>query len=429
MANHAARSAGNGERNSMTTPNSTDSTATPIVANSGAASQVTPNRFEGLDAYRGIAALLIVIFHAYQYSRVDTPLYVYEGTWLHPLLVNLDGTVAWFFVLSGFLVFLPFVRAAVKQTASESARGFLIRRAIRILPLYYVAILIVWTFRYTGGLDQWIDLFEHLTFTNVFDPAHIFWTIGPAWSLAVEIIFYIIVVILGILIYRLSTRIASENARIGLVAGVISFLFVASVVYKWWAFSIAQFPAENWPIYFGPMAKLDTFALGMLLAVLVASGQVRLGRNAIWLLRITGILLLGLTFVFRKSDPLVDLYFHTLCGIAFFLVLASTVFAPESGWSKMLARPVFQFLGLISYSLYLWHEPIMIELGKRNWLIQEIPSAFPVNALVLITISTIVAALSYWLIESPVMNLRYLFTREGRLTKRYADYESEESKI
>jgi len=400
----------------------------PAAPSRSASAKIGQNRYEGLDAYRGIAALLIVIFHAYQHSRVDTPQYVYEGTWLHPFLVNLDGAVAWFFVLSGFLVFLPFARAALRQAGAESARGFMIRRAIRILPLYYVAILIVWSFRYTGGLDQWIDLVEHLSFTNIFDPVHIFWTIGPAWSLAVEIVFYLLVAVLGFAIYRLSSRL-SLNARTRLVAGVISILIVASIGYKGWAFYVAQFPELDWPIYFGPMAKLDTFAFGMLLALVVASGQVHLGRKVILCLRLAGIVALGLAFIFRKSDLLVDLYFHTICGIAFLLVLASTVFAPESSWSKLLARPAFQFLGLISYSLYMWHEPIMVELGKRGWLIQEIPGAFPTNALVLIVVSMIVAALSYRLIEEPVLQTRFLFTREGRLAKRYVDYESEESQV
>ena len=103
-------------------------------------------RFTELEAYRGIAALLVVVFHAYQYSRegTGTPREVYTGTPLHLLFYNLEAPVSWFFVLSGFLLFLPFARAAIEQRGFLSSRGFLVRRAIRIRPPYYVAILVVW---------------------------------------------------------------------------------------------------------------------------------------------------------------------------------------------------------------------------------------------------------------------------------------------
>src|SRR5439155_24073279 len=89
----------------------------------------------GLEAYRGIAALLIVVYHAYQHSRLASA-YVYDGTPLHVLLRNLEAGVAWFFVLSGFLIVLPFARAAANRQSAVSVRGFLVRRAIRIVPLY-----------------------------------------------------------------------------------------------------------------------------------------------------------------------------------------------------------------------------------------------------------------------------------------------------
>src|SRR5229473_1456649 len=82
-------------------------------------------RYDELEADRGVAALLIVVFHSYQQSRAVST-YGYEGTPIHVVLRNLDATVAWFFVLSGFLITLPFARAAVRQNREQSTRGFLI---------------------------------------------------------------------------------------------------------------------------------------------------------------------------------------------------------------------------------------------------------------------------------------------------------------
>lgn len=100
-------------------------------------------RFAELDAYRGVAALLIVIHHLYLQTRDGHDRYLYEGALPHLLFVNLDAAVTGFFVLSGFLVFLPFARAAAAQRGPVSPRVFLVRRALRILPVYYVAILLV----------------------------------------------------------------------------------------------------------------------------------------------------------------------------------------------------------------------------------------------------------------------------------------------
>ncbi|MBA2264134.1 MAG: acyltransferase, partial [Chloroflexi bacterium] len=161
-----------------------------------------------------MAALLVVVFHAYQYSRegTGTSREVYTGTLLHLLFHNLEAPVAWFFVLSGFLLFLPFSRAAIEQRGLPSSRGFLLRRAIRLLPPYYLAIVTVWVWRFSGGEEQVRDLIAHLTFTQVFDRVHIFWTIGPAWSLAVEAQFYLLLAALGPVAYAACARLATRRA-------------------------------------------------------------------------------------------------------------------------------------------------------------------------------------------------------------------------
>jgi peptidoglycan/LPS O-acetylase OafA/YrhL len=131
--------------------------------------------------------------------------------------------------------------------------------------------------------------------------------------------------------------------------------------------------------------------------------------------------LLVWAFITRTSSPPVELYIHTLSGAAFVLILASTVLGRRSGtvWQRILTNPALQFLGLVSYSVYIWHEPLMLELRNHTALINDAPSAFPWNALVLVIGSIAVATLSYWLVEHPMTNLRYLFTKDGRLVQRY----------
>jgi peptidoglycan/LPS O-acetylase OafA/YrhL len=383
----------------------------------GAARGDRPVRFEGLEAYRGIAALSVVVFHAYQYSREGLQLdrFVYEGSKWHTLFHNLDGAVSWFFVLSGFLVFLPFSYAAVRHGRRRSARSFLIRRALRILPLYYVAILVVWGLRYTGSREEWVSLLQHLTFTHVFSQENLFRIIGPAWSLADEVIFYLMVAGLGPLVYLACRHLNAQGKRAALIGASVTALALFSVGYKWWAYYAARIPEENYPVYFGPLAHLDSFALGMLLAVILAAGWLRFGKLTSALLYLGGVAFLAMSFTLRDTHAAVDLYFYTLCAVAFAMVLAATVvpLAQEDGraalLSWLLGSPVLVYVGLISYSIYMWHEPILLELGSRGFLMDKDPQFFPQNALVLVVVSIAVAAVSYSLIERPAMRLYQFF--------------------
>ena len=382
------------------------------------------SRFDELEAYRGIAALLIVVFHVYQYTRTGMGLqsYPYEGTPLHAFLFSLDVVVSWFFALSGFLIFLPFARAAYEQTQSYSTRGFLVRRAIRILPVYYVAIVVVWTWRFSDLPGQWTDLLEHLMLIQVLDNRYIFSTIGPAWSLAVEMQFYALAAALGFLMYHACSRLTSPRVRLIVLIGPALSLALASIAFKWWAYYVAHIPLTNFAVYFSSIAKLDTFAFGMLLAVaLAAAGGRSLFRGALpTLLVMVGLALTALFFAFRLRSALVNLYVYTLCGVAFTLILAATILGPRGSiWERMLAREPLLFLGQVSYGIYLWQEPILLELGKHHLLIYPQPSAFLTNLIVLLVLSVAAGAWSYWGLERPMGRLRYLFTERGRLASRY----------
>jgi peptidoglycan/LPS O-acetylase OafA/YrhL len=401
----------------------------PDPADATAAPSARPDsRFPELQGQRGLAALLIVLFHVYQYDRSGPDgRYPLEDSPLHPLLVGLDGTVDWFFVLSAFLLTLPYARALRDGRPLTTARDFLGRRAVRIVPLYLVAVLIVWVTRNPRLPGDWRDLLEHLTFTQVYDEQRIFFTIGPAWSLAVEVQFYVLIALFGALLSRTAARAATPARRLApLAAGTAVLLLVSGA---WWlVLGVAQDrPAVQYVLWFGLPAKLGVFAVGMAAALVVALVPRALGRAATWSLRGAGVatfLLTAHALVERESGAR-DWLFHLLCGLAFALVVvAGALGRPRGSWHRLSARGVLPWVGLVSYSLYLWHEPLLLHLAGNGLLPAPSPSAFLPSAAIVVPLALLTAWISYWLVEHPSSHLRVFLSavpsRELVLERRRA---------
>ncbi|WP_169737223.1 acyltransferase family protein [Deinococcus pimensis] len=380
-----------------------------------------PRRYTEFEAYRGVAAALVVIFHAYQFTRQGTGAdrYLYEGTPLHTVLHNLDTPVAWFFALSGFLLYAPVVGAVVRGGSAQPARVFVFRRALRILPLYLTVYLVVWALRFSNFPGQWTDLVEHLTFTHVWDARYVFWTVGPAWSLGNEVIYYAMLAVMGPALAR-ATRGATRADRARWVVAFPLALVTLGVTYKAAALLALNASGTWFDWTFNPVAHVDSFAMGMLLACVPALSARVLSSGARALLIVLAVALTAFTFVFRLELAWVSVFVFSLAGAAFTLFLAATVLAPEGGrFARALSRPTWVHLGLISYGVYLWHEPIMLEFARRGWLIGTAPSAFWTNALVLLVVAGALASLTYRLVERPFEEARGLMTSSGRLRDDY----------
>jgi len=210
---------------------------------------------------------------------------------------------------------------------------------------------------------------------------------------------------------------------IGLTAAVIA-LNMISLGYKGWAAFVAHLAPEdtNYTIYYGPLARADAFTWGMLLALLVVALRYRpiLRRPAPALMRVTGLSLFAVLCALRPGNALIAVYFHTFTSLFFILVLASTVLGPRGArWERALMWPPLRGLGLISYSVYLWQEPIMIFLEQHHIVDFQGRATFLLAVLVLLFCTLAVGTASYWLIEYPTAYLRHLFTREGGLAQRY----------
>ena len=115
-----------------------------------------------------------------------------------------------------------------------------------------------------------------------------------------------------------------------------------------------------------------------------------------------------------------ELFFHTVSAVGFGLVVAASTFAPAQESGGVLASPVPALLGLISYSMYLWHEPLMLLLADRGLFpIPGSPHSFPLGVAILLAATIVVGWLSYWVIEFPTGKLRRSRDVSGALREYY----------
>ncbi|WP_020671886.1 acyltransferase family protein [Amycolatopsis nigrescens] len=370
-----------------------------------------------LDVYRALAAIAVATFHAYQFSRGrHWPL---EGTIWHELMMGTDMFVAMFFVLSGLLLGLPVARAALGLSSPRPARAFLIKRVSRLVPAYFIVVFVVWCVTNPELPGHWQDLLLHLSFTHVYSDDYIFWTNGPAWSLADEMHFYLLLAVLGAVAYRVCGRLTGRAAKLAVLIGGAGTLLVISLGFKVLARYVWDRPVTSWSTWFGPLAKLDLFAIGLLMAVAAAAGvqlTTRWWRAGSALLGATVIVLAHAT---RPPGDEPAVFVNTVVAAGCALVIASTTLSPVPAPRFLSWRPLVT-VGLASYSLYLWHEPVLRALDGIGLLPSgSTASAFGVTAVLLLVVAIPVALLSYQAIEKTGMKIAAAFDSNGRARDYY----------
>ena len=116
--------------------------------------------------------------------------------------------------------------------------------------------------------------------------------------------------------------------------------------------------------------------------------------------------------------------YHDIAALGWLLLLASTVLGERGQtWSRWLSWRPLTLAGLISYSTYMWHEPVMMLLGHVG-LTSRSAAALPWSILTVLVVSVLVGAVSYRVIEYPTGKLRALRGRDGRSRNYYPELTS-----
>jgi peptidoglycan/LPS O-acetylase OafA/YrhL len=371
-----------------------------------------PGRFWDLEGIRGLCAVLIVVFHAFQYCDAGGR-YDLQGTPLYPFIYNMVGVVGVFFALSAFVLWRPMVEQVMNGLPAVRPADWVSRRAVRILPVYLAAITIVWASRNPVFPGDWRDLVEHLTFTEVFDNKRIFYTDGPAWSVADEVMFYTFLGLVGWVLVRQAVHRADPAWRWFILSiPTVLWLLVLPVI-ACWTITFHNVPVSQSAPYFGPLMWSSSFGAGMLLAMAHVAYTRRWGSKPMPRWAVAGLRLAAVSCYLAAAGVPADTpsrltIFRVACGLSSAALLASSIWSGQRSWWRRVfqARPLL-FAATVSYSLYLWHEPVLL-LMQGHHLLSKQPGAFPFVAVALLVASMPVAYLSYRGIERPASFIRFL---------------------
>ncbi|BBZ62123.1 acyltransferase [Mycolicibacterium monacense DSM 44395] len=358
------------------------------------------DRVASLTGLRGIAALLVVGTHA-AFATGKLP-HGYLGT----VYARLDIGVAIFFVLSGFLLFRPWVRAAATGMPGPSVDRYARRRARRILPAYLVTVLLaylvfaLWTVEETPG-QSWAGLARHLTLTQIYTGDYLFTYLhhglSQTWSLAVEVSFYVALPLLAYLLWVVWCRRTWRPVR--LLGGLVAMAAVSPV----W---LTVVHTTEWLPNSAGMwlpAHLDWFAGGMALATLQRMG-VRCRAAVAIPLAILLFLVVSTPVAGEMTmgpmplwAPLMKNLLYACIATLAVAPLALGAPARTGGWYRraLSCRPV-AWLGEVSYELFLLHVLVMaVLIHALDWplfggslaglfaltLLFAVPSAWALNRL------------------------------------------------
>ncbi len=342
-----------------------------------------------LETVRGVMAMTIVGGHAYAVAHLFAPS-SQTGVVGHLMAGVLGFPLIIFFALSGYLLYRPFAAQAFDSGGPVDLRRFARNRALRVLTLYFAAVIIMLVFTQGGG--TWTQWWRFATITACYFQSTAGTVDGPLWSLMVELTFYMLLPLLAWGVSRLSRGSLRRGALVLLVvaAGSIAFRVVFYLT--------GDHLNPSWNYNLG--SYLFAFVAGMLMVLVRIrwrqTGPPRwlrppLDHSHVWLLGALGLWVLSV--VRLDWDP--------IQGGAALLTLGALVLPLRQGWALRFFdwRP-FVAIGVASYSLYVWHAPVL----ERLWIETHAESV----ALFCLTLAACIpiALGSYRLIEAPFLRRR-----------------------
>ena len=345
----------------------------------------------GLDGIRAIAVIMVLAYHL--------KLALFKSGFLG---------VTVFFVLSGYLI-TGILISEVEEEGTIDLKNFWLRRIRRLVPaVMSMAVVIIFVSTVVNrviftkgckdflasvlGFNNWWQIFNKVSY---FEAAGVPSPFTHCWSLAIETQFYLIYPLILLGIYKLAKSRGVGRAKRGLLfAGVTLLLALISVILMIVLFDPQQDASR---VYYGTDTRAFSLLFGALLAILwdyrmvprrlSASVNMVLGSVSFAVLLVMTIAINGSSNFWYRGGQFV--------GTILTVLVIYTVSGRKIWLSRFLSNPVLKWIGDRSYSIYLWHYPIILLISKgikASWWI----------TLIEIVLSVVLAELSYRFIETPI---------------------------
>jgi len=347
---------------------------------------------KGLDGIRGLAVIAVVLTHLGVFGALlDLKLLPPA---LMPMIHGGTGVQA-FFVLSGFLITTLLIKE-YNNTGSISIRHFILRRTLRIFPLYILFLIVVTLLHLVApNITTWDSLFYAYIYSYNFIPTGIYTSlIGHTWSLAVEEHFYLVWPTVFLLLFG--------QYRLALLGLVLTFIVSAPLLQLYLVRTglAAGYFVGRWTFIAG-----YAIALGCLAAILIGSQQTaqparRFAEHPASL-AFAALLYANSLYLTGDSWFLQNIGGNFLRTIGIALALAWLYFNQGSRLVSALEFPPLKYIGLISYGIYMY-QGLFLDTGPERIPGQIWPPGPGVGLLLLV----LVAPLSYQYFEKPFLRLK-----------------------
>lgn len=345
----------------------------------------------GLDGIRAIAVIMVLAYHL--------KLALFKSGFLG---------VTVFFVLSGYLI-TGILISEVEEEGTIDLKNFWLRRIRRLVPaVMSMAVVIIFVSAVVNrviftkgckdflasvlGFNNWWQIFNKVSY---FEAAGVPSPFTHCWSLAIETQFYLIYPLILLGIYKLAKSRGEGRAKRGLLfAGVTLLLALISVILMIVLFDPQQDASR---VYYGTDTRAFSLLFGALLAILwdyrmvprrlSASVNMVLGSVSFAVLLVMTIAINGSSNFWYRGGQFV--------GTILTVLMVYAVSGRKTWLSRFLSNPVLKWIGDRSYSIYLWHYPIILLISKgikASWWI----------TLIELVLSVVLAELSYRFIETPI---------------------------
>jgi peptidoglycan/LPS O-acetylase OafA/YrhL len=393
---------------------------------------VTPTRdrtFPTLNAVRGAGALMVVTTH----SAFNTG-QILQG-WTGGVLARLDFGVPLFFILSGFLLSRPFFLAAGRGDRHPSVRHYLWKRFLRVMPLYWVVVVVALTLDPANrglGWEVWV---RNLTLTQLYFPTLLPQSLTQMWSLCTEVLFYLLMPLFAIVLARSRRHPGLHLPTIWRRSLVLAALGVA------WQAWFAHIPGSHGHYLQWLPGWMPHFLVGMAFAATSASLTLHRRRHVLdrmgsdlagcWILA-TALFAIACTPVAGPRTLAMPLGWEAATKVVLYCLAGAfyclpLMFGPElAGRAReALAGRTAVWLGDISYGVYAIH---LFVMGVLFRVLDIVPFTghFATILVLDVAVTVAVSTLSWRYFESKVLrfkNVRWMMRKELPATRADLEFQ------